>query len=238
MSLAITPPPKHGTNIKFFFVLNGQIKLNLGPNKLATEVDWGQRTGQQFHNYVNCTIYNTALSTFLLWYPVCLLSGHFFRAKMQFRSMEVKIAIDAWKCSNISYFLLAHLPSSPSSLPLYTSQDLHTLHLLDKFMKGTSGNDSFDTIDTSDSIEGRTLLTLVTVMTMVPSQTNLVRTIFFVSKSLWLKKSLLIKKIKTKKSFWTQKNLKMKIITKPFLWLNKFCHSSDSSNIDGSNSER
>ena len=50
--------------------------------------------------------------------------------------MEVKIAIDALECSNLSYFLLAHLPSSP---PLNISPDLHILHLLDEFMKGTSG---------------------------------------------------------------------------------------------------
>ena len=50
--------------------------------------------------------------------------------------MEVKIAIDALECSNFSYFLLAHLLSSP---PLNTSPDLHILHLLDEFMKGTSG---------------------------------------------------------------------------------------------------
>ena len=50
--------------------------------------------------------------------------------------MEVKIAIDALECSNFSYFLLAHLPSSP---PLNTSPDLHILHLLDEFMMGTSG---------------------------------------------------------------------------------------------------
>ena len=55
---------------------------------------------------------------------------------MQFPHMEVKIAIDALECSNFSYFLLAHLPSSP---PLNTSPDLHILHLLDEFMKGTSG---------------------------------------------------------------------------------------------------
>ena len=54
---------------------------------------------------------------------------------MQFPHMEVKIAIDALECSNFSYFLLAHLPSSP---PLNTSPDLHILHLLDEFMKGTS----------------------------------------------------------------------------------------------------
>ena len=54
---------------------------------------------------------------------------------MQFPHMEVKIAIDALERSNFSYFMLAHLPSSP---PLYTSPDLHTLHLLDKFLKGTS----------------------------------------------------------------------------------------------------
>ena len=58
---------------------------------------------------------------------------------MQFPHMEVKIAIDALECSNFSYFLLAHLPSSPSSPPLNTSPDLHILHLLDEFMKGTSG---------------------------------------------------------------------------------------------------
>ena len=52
--------------------------------------------------------------------------------------MEVKIAIDVLECSNF-YFLLAHLPSSPSSLPLSTSPDLHILHLLNKLMKGTSG---------------------------------------------------------------------------------------------------
>ena len=50
--------------------------------------------------------------------------------------MEVKIAVDALESNNFSYFLLAHDPSSP---PLYTSPDLHTLHLLDEFMKGTSG---------------------------------------------------------------------------------------------------
>ena len=46
--------------------------------------------------------------------------------------MEVKIAIDALECSNFSYFLLAHLPSSP---PLNTSPDLHILHLLDEFQR-------------------------------------------------------------------------------------------------------
>ena len=50
--------------------------------------------------------------------------------------MEVKIAIDALECSNFSYFLLAHLPSSP---PLHTSPDLHILHLLDELMKSTIG---------------------------------------------------------------------------------------------------
>ena len=58
---------------------------------------------------------------------------------MQFPHVEVKIEIDALECSNFSYFLLAHLPSSPSSPPLNTSPDLHILHLLDEFMKGTSG---------------------------------------------------------------------------------------------------
>ena len=57
---------------------------------------------------------------------------------MQFSHIEVKIAIDALKCSNFSYFLLGHLPSSTSSPPLNTSPDLHILHLLDEFMKGTS----------------------------------------------------------------------------------------------------
>ena len=58
--------------------------------------------------------------------------------------MEVKIAIDALECSNFSYFLLAHLPSSP---PLNTSPDLHILHLLDEFMKGTSGRAGEQTLD-------------------------------------------------------------------------------------------
>ena len=58
---------------------------------------------------------------------------------MQFPDMEVKIAVDALENSKFSYFLMAHDPSSPSSPPLYTSPDLHTLHLLDEFLKGTSG---------------------------------------------------------------------------------------------------
>ena len=66
----------------------------------------------------------------------CLFS---LRRKNQFPHMEVKIAIDALKCSNFSYFLMAHLPSSPSSPPLNTSLDLHILHQLDEFTKGTSG---------------------------------------------------------------------------------------------------
>ena len=63
---------------------------------------------------------------------------NFFRFKMQFPHVEGKIAIDALECSNFSYFLLAHLPSSPSSPPLNRIPDLHILHLLDEFMKGTS----------------------------------------------------------------------------------------------------
>ena len=58
---------------------------------------------------------------------------------MQLPHMEVEIAIDALECSNFSYFLLAHLPSSPFSPPLNTSPDLHILHLLDEFMNDTSG---------------------------------------------------------------------------------------------------
>ena len=41
---------------------------------------------------------------------------------MQFPHMEVKLAIGALECSSLSYFLLAHLPSSPSSQPLNTSR--------------------------------------------------------------------------------------------------------------------
>ena len=82
----------------------------------------------------------------------CLSSGNFIIAKMQFPHTEVKIAIDALECSNFSYFLLAHLPSSPSSPPLNTSPDLQILHLLDKFIKGTSGTRA--PVDRQESKQG------------------------------------------------------------------------------------
>ena len=121
-----------------FFVLDGQIKHNLGQNQHAPEVAWGQRTCQQYQYYVDCMTWNTALSSCLLWFPVCLLSGNFSIANMQFPHMKVKIAIDALECSNSNFpnFLLVQLSSSP---PLITSPDLHILHQLDEFMKGTSG---------------------------------------------------------------------------------------------------
>ena len=98
-----------------FFVLDGQIKHNLGQNQHAPEVAWGQRTCQQYQYYVDCMTWNTALSSYLLWFPVCLLSGNFSIAYMQFPQMKVKIAIDALECSNSNFpnFLLVQLSSAP-----------------------------------------------------------------------------------------------------------------------------
>ena len=122
---------------------------------------------------------------------------------MQFPHMGAKIAIDALECSNFSYFLLAHFPSSLFSLPLNISLDLHILHLLDEFMKGTRGRAGEQT--TSLEITVVTVVILVTVVTVV----RIVRV---------MKK---VKKIKEKNNF--DKNLILsKISCDSFSWLTIF----------------
>ena len=58
MLLAITPPNicwKWNKQI-FFFALGGRIKHNLGQIQQTTEVNWGQRTGQQYEFWASLLV--------------------------------------------------------------------------------------------------------------------------------------------------------------------------------------